>query len=40
MKSLHDTHTNLLTGDGRARGRVSETLAMLDHVHDPFITAA
>ena len=34
------TDKNLLTGDGRARERVSETLAMLDHVHDPFITGA
>lgn len=31
---------SLLTSDGRARERVSETLAMLDHVHDPFITSA
>ena len=26
------------TSDGRTRQRVNETLAMLDHVHDPFIT--
>lgn len=25
--------------DGRTRHRVNETLAMLDHVHDPFITS-
>ncbi len=31
---------NILAGDGRTRQRVSETLAMLDHVHDPFITGA
>ena len=29
-----------ILSDGRARERVSETLAMLDHVHDPFITGA
>ena len=34
------TDKSVLTGDGRARERVSETLAMLDHVHDPFITSA
>ena len=33
------TDKNILSG-GRARERVSETLAMLDHVHDPFITGA
>jgi hypothetical protein len=27
-----------ILSDGRTRERVSETLAMLDHVHDPFIT--
>lgn len=31
---------SMLTGDGRTRERMSETLAMLDHVHDPFITSA
>ena len=36
--ALHDK--NILTGDGVTRERVSETLAMLDHVHDPFITSA
>lgn len=34
------TDKSVLTGDGRVRERVSETLAMLDHVHDPFITGA
>lgn len=34
------TDKSILTGDGRTRERVSETLAMLDHVHDPFITGA
>jgi hypothetical protein len=34
------TDKNVLASDGRARQRVSETLAMLDHVHDPFITGA
>lgn len=34
------TDKNILTGDGRTRERMSETLAMLDHVHDPFITGA
>ncbi len=27
------------SADTRTRERVNETLAMLDHVHDPFITA-
>lgn len=31
---------NVRTGDRATRERVSETLAMLDHVHDPFITSA
>ena len=31
---------SILSGDGRTRQRVSETLAMLAHVHDPFITGA
>ncbi len=34
------SNKNILTADDRARERVSETLAMLDHVHDPFITSA
>ena len=32
------TDKNSVSGDRRTRERVSETLAMLDHVHDPFIT--
>lgn len=28
----------VFTPDPRTRERVNETLAMLDHVHDPFIT--
>jgi hypothetical protein len=32
------TDKAMLTADKRARARVQETLAMLDHVHDPFIT--
>ncbi len=28
----------VFTADTRTRERVNETLAMLDHVHDPFIT--
>ena len=32
------TDKGMLTADRRARARVQETLAMLDHVHDPFIT--
>ncbi len=29
----------VFSADTRTRERVNETLAMLDHVHDPFITA-
>ena len=29
---------SVLAGSGRTRERAKETLAMLDHVHDPFIT--
>lgn len=32
------TDQSVLAGDDRTRERARETLAMLDHVHDPFIT--
>jgi hypothetical protein len=32
--------TKHVSADDRARQRVDEILAMLDHVHDPFITAS
>ena len=32
------TNKSVYAADSRTRQRVTETLAMLDHVHDPFIT--
>ncbi|GAC1403346.1 MAG: hypothetical protein NVSMB68_16700 [Thermoanaerobaculia bacterium] len=32
------TDMNVRAADRRTRDRLSETLAMLDHVHDPLIT--
>ena len=33
------TNKSIRATDGRTRQRLHETLAMLDHVHDPFITS-